>query len=79
MSNKEAIELLIMAMLTIEWDYSMDYQIAFKKAIEALEEVDKFNRKLVYETIENHFNKIDFYNAPGSKVASDIIDILEKI
>ena len=37
MTNKEAIETINIAMAEVEWDYPMDYTIAFEKAIEALE------------------------------------------
>ena len=37
MSNEEAINLIRIAQAEIEWDYPMEYAIAFDKAIEALE------------------------------------------
>ena len=37
MTNEEAIELIRIAQAEIEWDYPMEYAIAFDKAIEALE------------------------------------------
>ena len=37
MTNEEAIELIRIAQSEIEWDYPMEYAIAFDKAIEALE------------------------------------------
>ena len=37
MTNEEAIEIIKIAKAEVEWDYPMDYQIAFDKAIEALE------------------------------------------
>ena len=37
MTNKEAIEIIKCAIAEVEWDYPLDYTIAFKKAIEALE------------------------------------------
>lgn len=37
MKNEEAIETLKMAKAEVEWSYPMDYQVAFDKAIEALE------------------------------------------
>lgn len=37
MTNQEAIDCIKMAMAQIEWEYSMEYEVAFEKAIEALE------------------------------------------
>lgn len=41
MTSKEAIETIKIAIAEVEWEYPMDYSVAFDKAIEALEEVDK--------------------------------------
>ena len=37
MTNKEAIETINIAMAEVEWDYPMDYTVAFEMAIDALE------------------------------------------
>ena len=37
MTNKEAIETIKIAMAEVEWDYPMDYTVAFEMAIDALE------------------------------------------
>lgn len=37
MTNKEAVETLKIAIAEVEWNYTMDYDIAFEKALEALE------------------------------------------
>lgn len=37
MKSKEAIETIKVAIAEVEWDYPMDYTIAFETAIEALE------------------------------------------
>ena len=37
MTNKEAIETINIAIAEVEWNYPMDYAIAFEMAIEALE------------------------------------------
>ena len=37
MTNKEAIKTINIAMAEVEWDYPMDYTVAFEKAVEALE------------------------------------------
>lgn len=40
MTNKEAIAIIKIAMAEVEWNYPMDYTVAFEKAIEALEAQD---------------------------------------
>ena len=37
MTNKEAIETIKIAMAEVEWDYPMDYAVAFEMAVDALE------------------------------------------
>lgn len=37
MTSKEAIETINIAMAEVEWDYPMDYAVAFEMAIDALE------------------------------------------
>ena len=37
MTNKEAIEIINIAIAEVEWDYPMDYTVAFEMAIDALE------------------------------------------
>lgn len=37
MTNKEAIETINIAIAEVEWNYPMDYAIAFEMAIDALE------------------------------------------
>ena len=37
MTNKEAIETIKIALAEVEWEYPMDYAVAFETAIEALE------------------------------------------
>lgn len=41
MTNKEAIAIIKIAIAEVEWDYPMDYTVAFEKAIEALEKCEK--------------------------------------
>ena len=41
MTYKEAIKTIQIAKAEVEWNYPMDYVIAFDKAIEALEELIK--------------------------------------
>lgn len=37
MTNKEAIETIKIAISEVEWEYPMDYPVAFEEAIKALE------------------------------------------
>ena len=37
MTNKEAIKTINIAIAEVEWDYPMDYTVAFEMAIDALE------------------------------------------
>ena len=37
MTSKEAIETINIAMAEVEWDYPMDYTVAFEMAIDAIE------------------------------------------
>lgn len=37
MTNREAIETIKIAIAEVEWNYPMEYSVAFDKAIEALE------------------------------------------
>lgn len=37
MTNKDAIETINIAIAEVEWDYPMDYTVAFEMAIDALE------------------------------------------
>ena len=37
MTNAEAIEIIKIAIAEVEWDYPMDYTVAFEMAIDALE------------------------------------------
>lgn len=38
MTNKEAIETINLAIAEVEWDYPMDYTVAFEMAIDAIEQ-----------------------------------------
>ena len=42
MTTKEAIDNIKVAIAEVEWDYPMDYAVAFDMAIEALEKADKY-------------------------------------
>ena len=42
MKPEEAIETIKIAIAEVEWNYPMDYTVAFEEAIEALEKADKY-------------------------------------
>lgn len=49
MIEKEAIKVIEIAIAEVEWDYPLDYAVAFGTAIKALEEIQQYramNRKL---------------------------------
>ena len=49
MINKEAIKVIEIAIAEVEWDYPLDYAVAFETAIKALEEIQQYqemDRKL---------------------------------
>ena len=49
MTEKEAIKVIEVAIAEVEWNYPLDYTVAFETAIKALEEIQQYremNRKL---------------------------------
>ena len=44
MTAQEAIKIIEVAIAEVEWDYPMDYAIAFEKAIEALKVIEALNK-----------------------------------
>lgn len=60
MTNKEAIEIIKIAMAEVEWDYPMDYTVAFEKAIEVLEKTsDKLCSRCVHINVCTIFDNYD--------------------
>lgn len=53
MTPQEAIDIIKIAIAEVEWNYPMDYAVAFEKAIEALE------KKISKKPIED-----GYYNEP---------------
>ena len=51
MTNQEAIETIKVAISEVEWNYPMEYAVAFEKAIKALEK--QIPKKVIREDIEN--------------------------
>lgn len=68
MTNEDAIKLIECVRAEVEWNYPLDYAVAFDKAIEALKRESKCNTEYtvylgeyevdpcVYEEIERHEN-----------------------
>ena len=52
MTSKEAIKTINIAMAEVEWEYPMDYAVAFEKAIDALEKVEAYERFIEYFVFE---------------------------
>jgi formamidopyrimidine-DNA glycosylase len=48
MTPQEAIEIIKIAIAEVEWNYPMDYAVAFEKAIEALEKQIPKKPKTLY-------------------------------
>lgn len=46
MNPKEAIKTIEIAMAEVEWEYPMDYQVAFETAIEALKLKDELMQEI---------------------------------
>lgn len=46
MTNKEAIGIMKIAIAEVEWEYPMDYAVAFEMAIEALTEAEQYKLAL---------------------------------
>ena len=67
MTQKELIDTLEIAAAEVEWDYPMDYYIAFEKAINYIKAWDKFKEKInqlqTYKLFQNdketYLNKQD--------------------
>ena len=52
MTNKEAIETIKIALAEVEWEYPMDYAVAFEMAIEALTEAEQ-HKLALFAAIRN--------------------------
>lgn len=53
MTNEDAIKTINIAAAEVEWDYPMDYQLAFEEAIKAINKLDKIESTL-FETGDRH-------------------------
>lgn len=45
MTTQEAIKIIEVAIAEVEWNYPLDYAIAFEKAIEALKVIETLKEK----------------------------------
>ena len=68
MTDKEAIEVLQVAKAEVEWEYPLDYQIAFDKAIKALEQED------ILSKVRNEIIELRSKQNVGVLECLDIID-----
>ena len=56
MTAKEAIKTIQVAIAEVEWEYPLDYSVAFETAIEALEK--QIPKKPKYEDVDNIYGAI---------------------
>lgn len=57
MTEKEAIEALKIAIAEVEWNYPIDYAVAFEVAIKALEEVQEYRALGTLEEVQEAAEK----------------------
>ena len=55
MTSKEAIKTINIAMAEVEWEYPMDYAVAFEMAIDALQKVEAYERFIEYFVFEGGY------------------------
>ena len=55
MTPQEAIETIKIAIAEVEWDYPMDYTVAFEAAIDALQKVEAYERFIEYFVFEGGY------------------------
>ena len=58
MTPQEAIETIKVAIAEVEWDYSMDYTVAFEEAIKALE-------KQIPKKPSGDYHSVPHYRCPN--------------
>ena len=68
MTNQEAIETIKVAISEVEWNYPMEYAVAFEKAIEALE---KQIPKKIYRDNDNGVYEKEFCPSCNKRLFSD--------
>lgn len=59
MSNQEAVALLTVAKAEVEWEYPLDYQLAFDKAIGVLNKWQQLKETITEIKENNKFEKED--------------------
>lgn len=65
MKPQEAIGIMKIALAEVDWEYPMDYAVAFETAIEALEKqvpkkpVDEFSTYALYDNDGNYSEQLD--------------------
>lgn len=78
MTNKELINIIEIAKAEVEWDYPLDYQIAFDEAIEIIKRMDKLSEVLI-EAEQLHPYKISGNNDTYSQYNEGWCDALDYI
>lgn len=65
MKPQEAIGIMKIAISEVEWEYPMDYPVAFETAIEALEKqvpkkpLDDFSTRAIYDNDGNYLDQLN--------------------
>lgn len=57
MNNQKTIDTIEMAMYEVEWEYPLQYYVAFQRAIEALKELDE--RYMWHEVSDKVYPEMD--------------------
>ena len=62
MTRNEAIETINIAMAEVEWNYPMDYTVAFEMAVDALEKMKELEKGLedLEDTLNDAYTLNDF-------------------
>lgn len=78
MTTHEAIETIKVAIAEVEWNYPLDYAIAFETAIEALETVERQRENVIKEFAKYLIDKAenDVIHAPD--IPDFAVDYLKK-
>lgn len=76
MTNQEAIETIKIAIAEVEWNYPMDYSIAFDMAIDALEK-EKIYKSTLFKISETLVDESKLHITP-EKACEQILEYLKQ-
>ena len=76
MTNQEAIETIKIAIAEVEWNYPMDYSIAFDMAITALEK-EKIYKSTLFKIDETLVDESKLHITP-EKACEQILEYLKQ-